>query len=648
MPANVVKPGTEAKWDAAKKAAGKQLKPGTPRYWSLVNYIYGKMVHRKETAADDGAKGGYLVTEHKNGKTVQHLPTTKNGKPDHGLMGGAWAALHGGYRGNKYEGPGKQQAIAKLKALYKREGMKTPSEQQAASALVRAARAVLKVFGTADEGFKEEGESLVSTCAVAIPGDDEPPEWIEVIPAGTFKATDGRGPFSNSEPDEIVRASIAKMPRAGMVLDYDHSTDLAAPEGRPSPAAGWIKELAVRGGAIFARIEWTRDAAEKVKEKLYRYISPVFEHSKDGTVERILRAALTNNPALPQLPAIAHAQGKTIQIMKRMSLSEMARRFEAALPKREDEEDMAYNARVLKHLSLANSTDAYGIEIEPTDGDDGDGSGDDGSDDRDDTSPIDIQKGEQPDDSDDTEQSSKVGSPEWKAEEEKEPQHQDEDEEQMRARHASEMATCPMGRREEMARRHEEEMAALMAKKEDMAKREEAGATTTAAARNKHREQNAVPKSVTRMIKERESKELMAVRAALVEQNETIKQSRAIIAQMQAERDKDLAAKTVDATIRAGRLLPVQRDWALEYATKDLAGFQKYAASAATMLTPGADGRFVGKLGETDLDTMLTRREQEICNNLDLPSRFGEKTTEIFLAAKKERKSFGRQQEFES
>jgi hypothetical protein len=41
-------------------------------------------------------------------------------------MGAAWAALHGGYRGNKYEGPDRSAAIARLKKLYEREGMKTP------------------------------------------------------------------------------------------------------------------------------------------------------------------------------------------------------------------------------------------------------------------------------------------------------------------------------------------------------------------------------------------------------------------------------------------------------------------------------------------------------------------------------------------
>jgi len=157
-----------------------------------------------------------------------------------------------------------------------------------------------------DEWGKGEGV-LISTCAVAINSEDAP-EWIELLTAGRFSAVDGRGPFDNADPDSIVEASVARMPEVGLVLDYDHSTDLAAPEGRPSIAAGWIKQFKVENGAILARIEWTAKAAEALKAKEYRYISPVFEHGKDGKVSRILRAALTNNPALTELPAIAAAK----------------------------------------------------------------------------------------------------------------------------------------------------------------------------------------------------------------------------------------------------------------------------------------------------------------------------------------------------
>jgi phage I-like protein len=92
---------------------------------------------------------------------------------------------------------------------------------------------------------------------------------------------------------------------AGLPIDYDHATDFGAPEGRPAPAAGWIRELEVRGGGVWGRVEWTARAASSIVAREYRYVSPVFQFDpKDGSVTRLLRAGLTNNPNL-HLTAIA-------------------------------------------------------------------------------------------------------------------------------------------------------------------------------------------------------------------------------------------------------------------------------------------------------------------------------------------------------
>lgn len=84
----------------------------------------------KTVAGKARPAGDFLVVEDANKPSTWHLPVKVNGKPDHGLMGGAWAALHGGFRGNKYEGPDKAKAVNKLKALYKAEGMETPSAKK--------------------------------------------------------------------------------------------------------------------------------------------------------------------------------------------------------------------------------------------------------------------------------------------------------------------------------------------------------------------------------------------------------------------------------------------------------------------------------------------------------------------------------------
>lgn len=71
----------------------------------------------------------YLVVGDKTMPTTWHLQVKVNGNPDHNLMGAAWAALHQGYRGNKYEGDDKGKAIEELKKLYEDEQMTVPTEK---------------------------------------------------------------------------------------------------------------------------------------------------------------------------------------------------------------------------------------------------------------------------------------------------------------------------------------------------------------------------------------------------------------------------------------------------------------------------------------------------------------------------------------
>lgn len=122
---------------------------------------------REEVKADDA---GYLVT----GDEGNHLPTKKNGKLDHGLMGAAWAALHSGFRGNKYEGPGKAQAIAKLKKLYEAEDMPLPGE-----------KAGRRMAGRMVEKLKNMMSLMQELMGYAAPDDDD--ETMEGMPEGMME-----------------------------------------------------------------------------------------------------------------------------------------------------------------------------------------------------------------------------------------------------------------------------------------------------------------------------------------------------------------------------------------------------------------------------------------------------------------------------
>lgn len=83
----------------------------------------------KTVGGEEYPAGDFLVVEDAESPSTWRLQVKRKGTPDHGLMGAAWAALHGGYRGNKYEGPMKGDALDKLKKLYTSEEMDTPVEK---------------------------------------------------------------------------------------------------------------------------------------------------------------------------------------------------------------------------------------------------------------------------------------------------------------------------------------------------------------------------------------------------------------------------------------------------------------------------------------------------------------------------------------
>jgi phage I-like protein len=83
------------------------------------------------------------------------------------------------------------------------------------------------------------------------------------------------------------------------VVDTEHSTQIKAPKGEPAPAAGWIKALEARNGAIWGRADWTPAGAASVANREYRYISPVFAYEPaTGRIAQLLSIGLTNRPNL--------------------------------------------------------------------------------------------------------------------------------------------------------------------------------------------------------------------------------------------------------------------------------------------------------------------------------------------------------------
>jgi phage I-like protein len=136
------------------------------------------------------------------------------------------------------------------------------------------------------------------------------PALVQLLPAGTFSGRDGRGPYRLDVQSVLSEFSKWGMPLA---IDFEHQAIHAPENGNPAPAAGWISQLENKPSGIWGRVEWTAKASAMLAAKEYRYLSPVFDHAKDGTVARLIGAGLTNNPnlyltAIARRGVVLHAQ----------------------------------------------------------------------------------------------------------------------------------------------------------------------------------------------------------------------------------------------------------------------------------------------------------------------------------------------------
>ena len=189
--------------------------------------------------------------------------------------------------------------------------------------------------GTGDGIFA--GAALCSEIALEA---GQAPEWIRLFPEGPeLAAMDGRR-WGLSDPAAVAARSDERRGALDLPIDFNHSQDRQAPQGGPSPAAGWIKELAVRDGALSARVEWTQAGRESVEGRAYRYFSPSFTHSRKirlpgqphgGEVRAVAGGALVNRPAF-DMPALAgqhQEDAMNEQLLKALGLAAGATEEEA-------------------------------------------------------------------------------------------------------------------------------------------------------------------------------------------------------------------------------------------------------------------------------------------------------------------------------
>lgn len=144
--------------------------------------------------------------------------------------------------------------------------------------------------------------SKLIACAAEATELSGVPTEIKILPLGMVHSQ--KGDFRvDEESFELIRKQF-KDRKLDLVIDYEHQTlsDVQAPAG------GWIKELYKGADAIIAKVEWTQRAAEYLKNKEYRYISPVvLVRKRDQKATAIHSVALTNTPAIDGMFALVNS-----------------------------------------------------------------------------------------------------------------------------------------------------------------------------------------------------------------------------------------------------------------------------------------------------------------------------------------------------
>lgn len=131
---------------------------------------------------------------------------------------------------------------------------------------------------------------------------DGVPEEIKILPMGHVISQ--KGEFNVDEESLEMILKHFKERGIDVVVDYEHQTlkDVQAPAG------GWITGFYQGEDAIIAKVKWTDKAKEYLKNKEYRYLSPVIMvRRKDGKVTTVHSVALTNTPAINGMFAMVNS-----------------------------------------------------------------------------------------------------------------------------------------------------------------------------------------------------------------------------------------------------------------------------------------------------------------------------------------------------
>lgn len=136
--------------------------------------------------------------------------------------------------------------------------------------------------------------------------------WIMALKSGRYAhPIFGEIQLSYDRAERFVANERRGVRGIQMDIDYDH-------KAQRMDAAGWVKATENRGGDVWYQVEWTEEAAAKIRGKQYQYFSAEFAdqwtHPETGTThdDVLFGGALTNRPFIKGMVPVNLSESEAV------------------------------------------------------------------------------------------------------------------------------------------------------------------------------------------------------------------------------------------------------------------------------------------------------------------------------------------------
>ncbi|MBI5815895.1 MAG: hypothetical protein HZB29_09830 [Nitrospinae bacterium] len=165
-----------------------------------------------------------------------------------------------------------------------------------------------------------------------------------------------------------VERMLAAMSADGrdVCVDYLHNS-IKSDDPQKAIAAGWVlwNTAKITPAGLTATIKWNDDAATLIRDKKYRFLSPVFM-ANGGVITKLVNLGLTNNPNIPAMPPLSNQtqfstqqeKPKMKDLLKKLGLAETATEADAIAAVEKLQANSAGSAGLLARLQVNDFTAA--------------------------------------------------------------------------------------------------------------------------------------------------------------------------------------------------------------------------------------------------------------------------------------------------